>query len=474
MAIRTTTPLPGTITERRGREREGVIARLVALRIHIVLAAIVVAVLSLQQSFSDIQKTRFHPDESRWLNRSHYTIDLFSPFSSVWEDRYLTRGQPPMGSYVTGVGIFVQGRDLDTNGPWDFRYGNEVNITWNATRGNMPAWDDLQAARRTSAVLGMLSTLCVFWIVTRITNVAGGLAAGVFFAVHPLNVYLSTLAVSDAAFTFFVALSAVLGMLLAERPTWRRSLALGLVLGAGAATKLSPLLLAVALAGVGVVLVSEPWLRRVRPLRWLLDRFPGTGTAHARELGWMLLPLPVITFLTFFLTYPFLWPSPVDRTWSLFEFRRDEMAAQARIWPQAAIDNRWEALQRTWWMLEDRYSTSGKVFSELMRAAGRDVSERGIDVPFAVAGLAILCVLARRRGITSPTFAALVVAGGQAALIVGGLQVDFDRYYLPIVFLFAIGIGVLTGAVWWLLSAVIERVRSTTARKAMGPLPDAA
>ena len=38
-------------------------------------------------------------------------------------------------------------------------------------------------------------------------------------------------------------------------------------------------------------------------------------------------------------------------------------------------------------------------------------------------------------------FMGLAVAGFQAALIVGGLKVDFDRYYLPIVFVFAIGVG---------------------------------
>jgi hypothetical protein len=189
----------------------------------------------------------------------------------------------------------------------------------------------------------------------------------------------------------------------------------------------------------------------------VLDLFPGTGTHHARQLGWMLVPMPVITFLVFFLTYPFLWPAPIDRTWSLFEFRREEMANQARIWPQASVGNRLDALERTWTMLEHRFSATGALWGNVAGLFGRDAGRGGIDVPFAVAGLLILVVLAWRRGITSPTFAAMVMAGGQGALILGGLQVDFDRYYLPIVFIFSLGFGVFAGAIWWALGRLLRR-----------------
>jgi hypothetical protein len=50
-------------------------------------------------------------------------------------------------------------------------------------------------------------------------------------------------------------------------------------------------------------------------------------------------------------------------------------------------------------------------------------------------------------------------------LIVGGLRVDFDRYYLPIVFLFAIGVGVLAGALWDLALRAIPSWSRRSARE---------
>ena len=428
-----------------------------ARRLHVVLGAVFVLAIGLQQNFSHLSASQFHPDESRWLNRAHYTKDLLHPFSSVWEDRYLIRGQPPGGSYITGIGLLMQGRDLDTNGAWDFRYGSESVTWWNTSRGNMPSWDDLRAARRTSAFLGAISALAVFLIVTQISNVAGGITAGVFFAVHPLSVYLSTIAVSDAAFTCLVALTTLSGMALARKPAWGRTVVLGLLLGAGAATKLSPIFIAIGLAGMGFVFVADPLLRRVPPVRWLLDRAPGMDSPKRASLGWKLISLPLIAALTFVLTYPYLWPAPIARTRNLFEFRKAEMENQARIWPDSAVTSRLDALDRTWQTLEHRYSATSRLFGDLFATFGRDLSSGGFDLPIAFVGLIVLLVLTWNRGVVSPSFFAVVLSGAQSALILGGMQIDFDRYYLPIVFAFAIGVGVSASGLWWLAVRVITR-----------------
>jgi len=419
-----------------------------ARRLHVVLAGLFVFLVSLQQNVAEIPRTQYHPDESRWLNRSHYTIDLFDPFSEVWQDRYLIRGQPPGGSYVTGIGLLLQGRDLDTNNAWDFRFGDQRYTWWNASRGNMPSEADLFAARRTSAVLGAISVLALFLIVTWLSNVAGGIAAGFFLALHPLGIYLSSLGVSDAAFTTFTALATLAGMALAAKPTWLRATVLGLLLGAGAATKLSPLFLAAGLAAIGAVLVVAPVVRRAGPLNRVLDWIPGYGGTRSRRLGWMLLCQPVITVAVFVLSYPYLWPAPIWRTRSLFEFRRAEMDNQARLWPHDSVDSRIEALERTWTMLEHRFSATGRIASEVADRFGFSVSDRGIDVPIAVAGLCLLLVAVYRKGVTSPAMMAAAVAGGQAALIIGGLRINFDRYYLPIVFFLGIGVGLLAALLW--------------------------
>ena len=453
MTVQQSNKVRGSSVQKQGPLSQA-IEWIVTHNVHVILGALVVLAVAFQQNFSDITKARFHPDESRWLNRAIYTEKIFDPFGSTWEDRYLTRGQPPGGSYITGIGLLLQGRDLDSNGPWEFTRGGETVTWWNAAAGNMPAWDDLEAARRTSAFLGTVSAVALFFIVRRMSNVFGGVAAGLFFAIHPLSIYLSTLGVSDAAFTFLTAMSTLAAMRLARTRSWPIAILLGLLLGAGTATKLTPFLIAFALAGLGVVFALTPYARRIEFLSRAVDFIPGLSTLHARELSWKLISLPIVTCLTFFVTYPFLWPSPINRTQNLFDFRQAEMSSQTRIWPQSAVSSRFNALERTWQMLENRYSSTGKLFAEIARVSGRDISERGIDVPLAMAGLAIALVLVWKRGLSSPTFLGLTVAGLQAAIIVGGLTIDFDRYYLPIVFIFAIGVGVLAGTA----ASVLHRV----------------
>jgi hypothetical protein len=435
----------GVLTPQTHEETRSAAARFVAWtmarRLHVVCGALLVIAVALQQNLTEVTRSPFHPDESRWLNRASYTEAIFHPLSSAWEDRYLIRGQPPGGSYITGIGLLLQGHDLDTNGAWDFHYGNETVTWWNVARGNMPSWDDILAARRTSAVLGAVTALCLFVIVTRMSNLVGGMVAGLFLAIHPLSVYLSSLGVSDAAFTTLVALSTLAAMSLAAKPTWPRALLLGLALGAGAATKLSPLLLACGLAAIGVGLVAAPLLWKVAPFRWVLERVLRVDPSTSPRLGWMLIAQPVITAGVFILTYPFLWPDPLGRTRILFDFRRTEMDNQARIWVDASIDSRLEAFERIWSMLEHRYSATEEIASSL----GGPATGHGIDILLAVLGLAIATVFVFQRGLASPTALGLAVAGGQALLIIGGLRVDFDRYYLPIVFLLAIGVGVLGG-----------------------------
>jgi hypothetical protein len=419
-------------------------------RLLVVCGALVVVLVSLWQTTADLHVSRFHPDESRWINRAPHLSELAHPLSAYWADAYLIRGQPPMGSYITGLGLAVQGYDLESSGPWNFSFGNEADINWNVTYGNMPSADYLMAARHTSMAIGVLTCLAVYLIVTMLTNWIGGTIAGVFMGVHPLSVYLFTLAVSDAAFTFFVAMSVLATVWLARRPSWGRAVLLGIIFGVGTSLKLSPIFVSVGLAVLGIMISPTPVAIKLRPIRWFWNRL-GACTGSVQRLGWMLIALPLIAGTFFIASYPYLWPDPVGRTKVLFDFRREEMANQSRIWGDAAIGTRTEALSRTWDMLEDRYSASGKFLVKsgiVERQVGNlDGEEPGYDLPFAIAGLAIFAVTAIRRGFRSPQLLAFLTLMGQSAIIMIGLNVDFDRYYLPLVLMFAVGLGVGIGEV---------------------------
>jgi hypothetical protein len=415
------------------------------------LLCVVVFSVSLWQTAGEIDRTKYHPDESRWINRAHYIRDLLHPTSDAWADRYLTRGQPPMGSYFTGLGLLLQGRDVTTNGPWDFHYGDENNVNWNATFGNMPDRDDLEAARRFNAVLGAISCVFVLLIVARLTNWVGGLAGGLFMAINPLQLTLSSQALADAPLVFIISLATLAGMLLADRPTWPRAILLGVLLGFGTSTKLSPIFIAVGLAGVGLLLLCDVLIRRIQFVGsvwgWVARGEPG----KIHRLGWMLLAQPAIAFVTFVASYPYLWPDPFGRSKALYDFRQQEMESQARIWGDRDIDTRIEALRRVWSAFDGRYSSTARIVNWFGRNLGTGWGPNGFDGVLEVAGILLFIGLALRYGIISRHFMALAILGGQTALIIGGMRVDFNRYYLPILLFLAVCIGILAGQIWSLV-----------------------
>lgn len=387
--------------------------------------------LALWQNLAHVATTPFHPDETRWINRAHYVRDLAEPFGQTWSDHFLARGQPPAGSYLMGIGLLVQGRDLATNGIWRFDRGT----VWNTRNGNMSARADLVAGRRTNAVVGALTVVAVYVLGRLLVNRVGGAMAALFLAVHPLMIQLSSQALADVLLVFLLALAGIAACRLADRPTWGRTVLLGIVLGLAGATKLSPLLVAILLAGLGVLLLA--WPPSAWPPLW------GARAAGVPRLGWMLLAVPLIACATFVASYPHLWPDPVVRTRRMFEFRASEMEKQGDNWPDVAVGSRAEAVDRVWARLGEQYTTAGRLASAF---AGRR-PPRGLDLLLASAGAAVLIGRGVAGGPGSRHALAGVLLLGQAGLIVAGLRSDYARYHLPILLAVAVCVGQAAGEV---------------------------
>jgi hypothetical protein len=462
--------------------------------------AILLFALSLWQNLTHIPATKFNPDETRWLNRAHYVRDLFDPSSTTWRDHYLTRGQPPFGSYVVGLGLLLQGRDLDTNGVWKFSYDDREEYKRNVREGNMASADDLRAGRRTSAATGALTVVVLYFLAKRLSNRAGAVAAGLFVAVHPFNRYLSSLATSDATFGLLIALSALAAAWLAARPSWPRALLLGVLLGFGGATKLSPLFVAAPVAGLGALLLGLRWWgcwtergsrdaargnggvatgeagdAPSRPDGWVARHVALGGAASAR-LGLMLVAVPAIAVATFVAGYPYLWPDPVGRTEKLFEFRVREMRSQATRYSGLAVETRTEALQRVGEVLGTRYSTGSRLVADLGARFDRDWQAPPLDLPLALVGAELFVVLAVSRGLRSEYALVAVVLGGQVAITIMGMRSEFDRYHIPMLVAAAVCIGVLVGQGWLAVQRtpawLTTRIRATHgARQARSALP---
>jgi hypothetical protein len=412
------------------------------------LLAGLVFVVALWANLGAVPTTEFHRDEARWVHRARFLGELRDPTGSYWRDSELMLGQPPLGSYLMGLGLVLQGRDLDTNGFYNFHFG----FSWNQRHGNTPDEQDLAAARRTNSVVGALIAASVYLIGSAMANPVAGIAAAALLVPHPLSIYLSSLAGSDALVSLFVAWSTLAAMALAVRPTWPRAILLGVLLGLGGAAKLSPLALAAPLAAAGVILVIHGWRGR------------DAAAAHDGALGWRLLAQPALTAATFIAAYPFLWPNPIGRILDLFHFRAVEMENQGAIWTELDIHGPIDALGRIGNWLGDVDSVTGQGIEAVARLFGIAWKPMGLDLLLAIAGGLILLVLAIQRGLGSRWAMAALVLGGQVGLVVVGMRADFSRYLLPVLVATSVCGGLVVGVVW-----DVARVRLARRREARPP-----
>ena len=391
-------------------------------------AVIAIFLVSFLLSRNAAQLPDFNPDESRWISRAHYLGDLADPFGPTWDDQYMTRGQPPFGSYVTGAGLLLRGRDLATNPAWDFA------LTWeeNLAAGNKPIPADLDAARNMSALLTATTAVALTGIARIYVPFTWALLAGAVFALHPFSRYIGALATADAVFGLLIALAALTMSQVARTRSWLWVAATGVLLGLGGATKLSPLAVAAGLSGLALLLA-------VLPIGVV------ASTEARRKLAGQGLLIGLAAGLTFVAVYPYLWPDPFGRTLNLFTFRVVEMAAQASDWPVMAVPNRLEALRRTGLNFSEHYNLLGAVAEAAHLRVPRPLLQ--VEVLLTVVGIVVMARDALRAGWLSAQSLALATLGGQVIVTILGMRSEFDRYHLPAALLGAVAICVAVHAI---------------------------
>jgi Dolichyl-phosphate-mannose-protein mannosyltransferase len=423
--------------------RRIVISRAFLIDLGIVAALLVVTFWRLLPA---VESTPFHRDEARWVGNSALLREWRHPIGIKWQDegypdqygsldeRNRRRSQPPFAMYVFGVGLLLQGRDLPHIGYWIMDHDTE----WNTEHGNMPSPGDLRAARRTSVFIAGLTVVALFVIGTRLTNRVGGVAGALIYALHPLVLATSSRALSDALLVLCVALAAVAAIRFVARPTWSRAALVGLLLGLGGATKLSPLAVAIAVGGLGIVLLGSALLWR------------GESAPRLRQIGVRLLAVPVVAALVFVAVYPYLWTDPIDHAQRMFDFRTESFRLQEAISPDAKLANRAAAFRRVGAELGVRMSTGGVIAEKLESRFnfGDWIWLRDLDLMLAIAGWILFIGLAVRRGWNGPTMLIAAIIGGQALLIIMSVSIVYIRYFLPVLLAVAIGAGISCGVAW--------------------------
>ncbi len=426
--------------------------------------------LALWVGLGHVATTIPHRDESRWVGRAYFFDELFHPNSSTWADGVLTRNQPPLGSYLMGLGLTIQGHDTTTTAR-NLLYDFTRSERWNQLRGRIPSIEDRDAGRRTDSFLGALVVVLVYAVARRLSNRVGGVFAALILIPNSLYIYLASLANSDMLLTFFVISSALVAVMLADRPTWWRAILLGVLLGLGTSTKLSPILVAglVATYGGFLLIANQPWRRRNDEDRTTIG------------LGLMLLTVPFTAFATFALSYPYLWPNPIRRTIYMFQYRNGEMESQGELWEDRRVLGTFDALSRIRFHYDEQFSVNRWLSNEVQVRIGWGWNLPWIDLVLGVLGIGLLILLAAHYGLRSKYALAALLLLGQCAVTVAGLQADFERYYLPIVITASVGTGLLIGHLWswgpvWLryVSGWLSRRRQSGTKTSAEPVPASA
>ena len=422
------------------------------------LTALLLFVIALWVGLDNVPTTEYHRDESRWVGRAYFINELFHPGSSTWQDSDLTRNQPPLGSYLMGLGLTLQGHDTTTTANrllYDFNRSER----WNQLRGRVPSLEDRRAGRRTDSVVGALVVVLVFLIATRLTNLIGGLAAALILIPNGLHIYLASLADSDMILTFCVAAAALTAIIIADRPTWWRVVMLGVLLGLGGSAKLSPLLVAGVVGAYGVVLLltGQAWRRRDDEQRVSIG------------LGLMFLTVPFISFATFVLSYPYLWPDPLRRTIYMFTFRNNEMDSQGDLFAGVQVHGVFDVLKRIRFHLGEQHSVSAWASGQANYRFGFSWNLPWLDLALGVTGLGLLFLFACAFGLRSRYALACLILFAQVGVIIAGMEADFDRYYEPILITFCIGTGFLVGQIAKWLATLVAAYRGRPALETARP-----
>jgi 4-amino-4-deoxy-L-arabinose transferase-like glycosyltransferase len=198
-------------------------------------------------------------------------------------------------------------RDMVARGDWtDPRYGNVVHqyrpigTFWAQGASRWLAGDaharDIRVYRLPSLIFVTLAVLALFWLGSGIVGPEGALIAAALFAVAPLTVLVSQLAIAEglSLLPATVAMLALLGLYMNPNEDWRMALLFWAAIGVGVLINalLVPILVLATVIALYVMDRDLSWLKRLRPLigiplalviasPWLVVRAHQDGTAFS-------------------------------------------------------------------------------------------------------------------------------------------------------------------------------------------------
>lgn len=363
-----------------------------------------------------ISKTEFHIDEAHWIGTSNmFEAYLKGEFtSSIWNETHTTLTNPPVPRYFIGISRLIGGFHLpDLNKLWDF----EKSVSFNKRVGAMPSDQLIWWSRLPMAILAIFTSMIGYLFAKKL----GGGWAGAFWVFFcAANPYLLTMldrAMAESSILFFTFLACGSYYLALraypdnKRATIMLLAATGISIGLAAGSKLNGF---GSLAGVVGILFLVIWKEKT------------TIASKFSTFALLSIFVTLVAVLTFWGTYPYLWPNPVGRTVKMFNNRISEMTYQTGQHSPDYIDSPQKRVVLLPTRIFQDYST--------IRFQG----SLAVNLLFTVLGIAVLIKKARNwwlLGEENLLAIVILALGFAASLPTIFTMLDWDRYYLfPVVF----------------------------------------
>jgi len=410
-----------------------------ATRWNILETSIILLVISFSY-LRNLQQVKFHIDESFWIATSYMFEAYFKGefWSDAWAESYQTVTNSPTPRYLIGASRFIGGyRTMDLNHPWNYERG----VNFNERVGAMPSDDLLWWSRLPMAVLAVASIWMAFWFVKKIAGRLAGylwVASAIF---SPFLLLQTRRAMAESSILFFVMLAAVFCYFAVKQLTqeqqvlsWKVWLFFGLssiCAGLAGESKLN------GLAVVGAIVLS------IAAALW--RRADLSGLRKFIQFVGLSAFVIILTIVTFWGTYPYLWPDLWGRTVHIFQNRAKEMSEQTVSHPVDHIDS-----------LERRIAIMPvRILEDYSPVPFRGA--RYINFFFTLLGLGIAAISAwtwikgKRISPAAVIFLLTAFAASGPTFLT---LLDWDRYYLFPVFFSTMAVTIALG---WLMQMMITR-----------------
>lgn len=228
-------------------------------------------------------------DEHNYLRLAVNTYEAFAHQDLSKERWAMFAEHPPIGKYIHALFFAPFTHSLSD-------VQREVLIK-GGYRPTVVSGENYTMGRYSSVLLGSLTVVFVFFFCARFLSLIVGVIASLILSLLPHFLAYNKVVSLDTPTAFFFTLGALIFAYAMEYNTKKWWVWLGIVSGLALATKFNLALLFVFYCIVYIVLWKGPSMLKHKKIIW----------------HWGLFSVPFLALLILFLSWPWLWPSPVER-----------------------------------------------------------------------------------------------------------------------------------------------------------------